>query len=210
MPGIYEKLLDEHQLTVNSTIESHAVLAHKFWSKVFPEKDFGKYRTPAETAATKLLVDEDLYAREDKSWAELGGKAKEGGKLRPAGGKLRDAYIAIIEAKVLEALNAFYPKQKQPALKRFDELTILYSKASLLPLLTQEDKSKIASIVAQGTTYTGHGATTSLGPGVVHAHVTNGTGIAFKWEGESLKLYGVGQKSDSAKPGNSGYNWTTG
>ena len=70
-------------------------------------------------------------------------------------------------------------------------------------------QTKVASVFSMGVGYTGHGPTTALGMGVLHCHVGNGDGIAFKWEGGRLKVVALGKKSDSAPSGNSGYSWHT-
>ena len=63
--------------------------------------------------------------------------------------------------------------------------------------------------VALDPGYAGHGRTTALGAGVLHCHVTNSDGIAFKWNGDNLEVVAWGTKWDAAPDGNSGYKWTT-
>jgi hypothetical protein len=70
-------------------------------------------------------------------------------------------------------------------------------------------QTKVASVFCMGSDYKGHGPTVALGHGVLHCHVGNGDGIAFKWEGGRLKVVALGKKSDSVPSGNSGYNWHT-
>lgn len=69
-------------------------------------------------------------------------------------------------------------------------------------------QTKIKS-VALDPGYAGHGRTTALGSGVLHCHVTNRDGIAYKWNRENLIVVAWGQKNDSAPDGNSGYDWVT-
>jgi hypothetical protein len=70
-------------------------------------------------------------------------------------------------------------------------------------------QTKVASVFCMDQGYKGHGPTIALGYGVLHCHVGNGDGIAFKWEGGRFKVIALGKKSDSAPSGNSGYNWHT-
>ena len=86
--------------------------------------------------------------------------------------------------------------------------------ATLENRATAADKIKVCAIHARGNAYRGHGPTTAPFNGmgianVLHAHVGNGTGLAFKWVGNTLQIHGLGVKSDAAGAGTSGYNWTT-
>ena len=72
----------------------------------------------------------------------------------------------------------------------------------------KKNRDKAASIYERGKSYRGHGPTSELG-GAFHAHVTTRTALGFKWSGDTLEIVGVGEKSDGAAPGGSGYTWTT-
>lgn len=68
-------------------------------------------------------------------------------------------------------------------------------------------KSRINEVVAHGHPYVGHKAVSAI-KAQGHVHVGNSNAIAFSWKSESeLKIVGYGTKSNSAKPGNSGYEW---
>jgi len=69
----------------------------------------------------------------------------------------------------------------------------------------QKTKTKIASILAAGSTYKG---TSTPYLRAWHDHVDNRTAVGFKWEGKNLKIVAFGTKpASSSINGDGGYTW---
>ncbi len=87
---------------------------------------------------------------------------------------------------------------------------VSYANSTVEELCNDDKIQKKIKSLALSPGDSGHGKTVALGGGVVHCHVTNNDGIAYKWNKENLIVVAWGQKSDSAGSGTSGYEWVTG
>jgi hypothetical protein len=205
--GVFEKYLASKDLTkIKGTIGDHQAAVRSYFQERFAGKPAANpyLQKAVKEGAAKLKA---AGATDDaKKFAEV-----PGGK----GDKARTDFIAAVEGAIQEAFNGLEPPPAPSTLKyedidkRFADPKLETRIEGLQQNVAKNIKAKICSIYGAGSRYKGHGPTTALGSGVLHAHVGNGDGIAFKWEGETLVIHGYGVKDDSAKPGNSGYAWTT-
>jgi hypothetical protein len=220
---IFESALQAANLTVNSTVDSHRNKLHSCWFPIFPDKNFANYRAFAKQDTDALLTAWGMWGEEhfEKLWSTfpaVAAAAAAGGVAIPAAAAKRQQFIDAVEVRLQAALTALYPPPPPVPLANFAALklagSVTFPVASLEAKATAADKTKVCAIHARGTGYRGHGPTTSPFNGlglanVLHAHVGNGTGLAFKWVGNTLHIHGLGQKSGAAGAGTSGYAWTT-
>ena len=123
--------------------------------------------------------------------------------------RITTEFETLIEQLIDDMLPA---PPRGSVIRSYDEIAGEFDASRNVRSAIDRDRSvqtKVASVFTMGEGYTGHGRTTALGIGVLHCHVGNGDGIAFKWEGGRFKVVALGKKSDSAPSGNSGYNWHT-
>ncbi|WP_263351765.1 hypothetical protein [Acidicapsa acidisoli] len=204
---LFEKCLKASRIDVNKPVAVHLVAVRKVFPSMFPGQGTQTevYLQEAVKAGARVLRKYSIgTAQEETAWSLLGNT--EG---RPPGAQMRDAFCKTIDEVLTSALDALEPAVKPSATpSSWSSIRKSFPVASLERRLEPADKTKICAIYDRGKGYKGHGPTRSLGAGVLHAHVGNGTGVAFKWEGDSLAVYAVGEKSDKAPEGSSGYNWT--
>lgn len=214
---IFETLLSDARLNQNCTVESHLKKLDKCWVPIFENLRFQPYKTRAYDATKILLQRWGMWGEEHflKKWADF--RADRNADI-PAGGAKRDLFIEAVEVELVSALQALYPPPPAAVAPNFDRLMqgglVAFPDERLLGKATADDKTKICAIYDRGAGYRGHGPTVQpfdrlLIRNILHAHVGQGTGLAFKWTGQRLEIHGLGKKSDAAGAGTSGYNWTT-
>ncbi len=205
--GIYDKILDAKRWNANApTINDHFVDIRQIFPKLFEGKSFNTYMQMAVKDASKVLEDAKVTDEQMKAaWARI---------PMGRGAITRTNFVAAVEKALQEAMKGLEPLEPARAVQS-DYATlranggVVMANTSLEAKLDRMTRTKVASVFDYGNTYGGHGPTRNLGPGVLHAHVGGGDGIAFSWTGDVLTIHGYGVKSDSAPSGSSGYSWTT-
>jgi hypothetical protein len=201
--GVFSEFLTTKELTkIKGTIGEHQAAVREYFATRFQGKTAANtfLQQAVKEGAAKLKA--KGATDESKKFAEVGG-----GKGEAA----RTDFVNAVEAAIQEAFNAVEPPPEEAPELNYETIDKRYAVPSLAAKIEnmRDATTKICSIYARGKAYKGHGPTTSLGSGVLHAHVGNGDGIGFKWDGDTLVIYGYGKKSDAAPKGTSGYAWTT-
>lgn len=207
MPGIFEDYLrGQNPASLHRhTIDDHRGFVRKIFQRRFDGMLFSIFLQNAIKASEAVLT---------KAGAANGHDSKAFGTLS-GGKKIREDFIKAVEDEIQRAiLHLDPPETTAAAISDYDDLIadgkVFLRNPRLADHLTETARKKVAAIYDYGDTYGGHGPTTALGSGVLHAHANNDDGIAFKWGTGVLEIVAYGTKSDSASPGNSGYAWTTG
>lgn len=208
MPGIFESYIDSKQANsyLKRSIRDHVndidgVFRQRFEGKLYSHA-LGVTKRAARDLLVKVAPDPDDW---EQPFVNLKGKGRS----------TRDAFVALVEKEVQYAMSHFFPADAEgPVVSEYATLVadgnVLLRRDGIDALLTDTAKKKVAAIYDYGNTYGGHGPTTALGPGVLHAHANDGDGIAFKFDGSTLEIVAYGTKSDTAPPGTSGYSWNLG